>query len=168
MSATPNFPQKIWDGKTPNTDRVDLRKGDAWCNHADWHQIREEVIALQEYVLNLPDDSGHVYLGQTSEEIDAGQVIRVRSDGNVEVADNLQSTVAGVAIQTAAASQPILYVTGGRVSLVTWSLTPGDDYFVISDGGLTNVAPTSEYLIRFGQAQDANTMDVNIQRSIRL
>ena len=168
MSAKPNFPQKVWDGSTPNTDRVDLRSGDAWCNHNDWHQIREEVIALEEYVLNLPESSGHVYLGTAQESISLGQVIRVRSDGNVEVADNTKNTVAGVAIQSAIFDQPVLYVSSGKVTLATWSFTPGVDYFVVADGLLSATAPTSGYLIRVGQAQATTMLDVSIQKSIRL
>lgn len=166
--AKPNFPTKIWDGSTPNTDRVDPLLTDQWCNHQDWDQIRAELIAVQQYVLNLPDDSGHIYVGIANESIPEGYAVCVRPDTFIEVGDNTNSTVAGVSLQAAAFGEPVLYVSGGKIVLNSWTLTPGSRYYVDSDGSLTATAPATNFLIPIGYAHTSTTLDINIQESIRM
>lgn len=166
--AKPNFPTKIWDGSTPNTERIDPILTDQWCNHQDWNQIREELIAVQKYVLNLPDDSGHVYLGIAHEPISEGYAVCVRTDTTIELGDNTQSTVAGIAIQTVSSGEPLLYISGGKITLNSWVLNPGTHYYVDSDGSITPAAPVTDFLIPIGYAHTSNTLNVNIQQSIRM
>lgn len=175
--ATPNFPGKIWDGLTPNPQRID-RQTDQWCNHQDWHQICSEVIAIQEYLLNqnVNIDTASLYSAECSETIQGGQLVGLRPDGSLQLADcNSSTSPSGLAITSGSNGQTVVYLRQGRIVSANWSATTGSvqlitgaDYYLRCGGQMSTEAPETGYLNKVGQAQGPTIFDIDIQYSIKL
>ncbi len=172
--AHPNFPERIWDGLTKNPDRTKI-VNDAWCNHQDWDQLREEVIALQKFVLSGGAGYGGLYEGIAASPINVGNLVNVRADGKIVLADNTDGEIAGMALTQASYSQSVEYISSGRVLLTDWTaitstvkLNPGVDYYLSYSGFMTHIVPTTGYLVKVGKAQGLYTFDLRIVLSVKL
>lgn len=102
--------------------------------------------------------------------ITAGQAIYLDASGQANLADanvNTANGVKGVAINNAAAGQPVNFVAKGPVNLGN-VLTAGTIYVLSSVAGA--ICPASdlgstEYVTIIGVATDANTLEVDVKIS---
>ena len=111
--------------------------------------------------------------------IDAGQLVRINSSGELELADASSittATVAGMAIQTVDAAAPCKYVrnmveafyyAGALVDGSPTNLTPGATYYLSTTAGNWTTTPdttTSGAVVRAcGVAVDTDKMSIEIQ-----
>lgn len=173
--ANPKFPDTLWDGLSLNTAR-EVITDDQPPNSQDWDQIVQEVIEVERYLLLNPlTGDSLTYEGVASVNIAQGQAVFVDAVGEIGLADNSSNLISGMAITNALTGETVTYIRQGRVTLASWTvitggtfLSPGQDYFVSSNGSLSLTAPTSGYVIKIGQAQTTSTIDISIQGPIKL
>jgi hypothetical protein len=105
--------------------------------------------------------------------VTAGQVVYVDpTDGKYRLADNNSATVAarapfGIALNGAAAGQPLCVQTSGPVTIGA-TLTPGVAYYLSGTAGaICPVADlvTGMYPTALGIAKSASVLDINIEQS---
>lgn len=172
--AKPNFPEQVWDGLTKNPDRTQI-VNDAWCNHQDWDQLREEVIALEKFILDGGVSGGRLYESTAASPIQTGNLVTVRADGKIILADNSNGKVDGIAITNATYFELVEYISSGRLLLTDWTpittmptLSPGADYYLSYSGMMTAIPPLAGYVVKVGKAQGSYTFDLRIMQSIKL
>ncbi len=180
--VTPKYPSQIWDGLTPNEERIN-RSQRLDPNPDDWDQIVAEVIAVQE----AGQDQGSTFTARNG----AGCVIRkcqpVCSTGvdtvTLASADNIATSyVLGLAIDASIAdgAEGSFQSDGSLIAdAVDWDavtgqvggLTSGARYFLsLVAGRLTTVAPTGsgEVWVPIGVALDARSLVINLQTPIKV
>lgn len=171
MTTNPNFPSKVWDGLTDrdgnytNRDRHHLNVS-ARPSPRDWDQIVVEMQQVQASILALPD--GQAPSAVADENLSIGQLIRIKSNGHIILADATQSSdVVGMSLEDVVTGEIAQYTTNGPVVNLSWSLNPGDRYFLDTNGGIT-LTPVSGWLVQLGTALAQQVFNLNIQQAIRL
>lgn len=171
MTANPNFPSKVWDGITDrdgnltNRDKNTLNVS-ARPTPRDWDQIIVEMQQVQASILALPD--GQAPSAIADEDLMIGQLIRVKSNGHIVLADATQSPdVVGMSLEDVISGDIAQYTTNGPVVNLAWSLNPGDRYFLGTNGGMT-LTPITGWLIQLGTSLTQQVFNLNIQQAIRL
>ena len=168
--VTPDFPNNIWDGLSPNsfrTSRADTVDPSAF----DWDQVVAEVIAAQEAITNLgggPSDD-NIWSITASENINEGEFVYIKMDGTIAVADaTITSSVCGIAIETKLVGELTKVITQGRYINLTWALFPGQPYFLIDSGKISITPPNSGWSIKVGNAITTTGLQLDIASSIKL
>jgi hypothetical protein len=103
--------------------------------------------------------------------IAAGQVVYLDSDGTYKLADDNGSAAArvpaGIALNAAAAGQPVAVVVNGPVTIGA-ALTPGVGYYLSANpGGIAPAADlgTGQYPSFLGFAASATVLNLGIQQA---
>lgn len=128
----------------------------------DWQNIVAELQGTQRAVNN------RIYENEIDEDIVIGQPLVLES-GILKLASQNNPEVIGISLGKTN------YMTQGQLILDDWSqvtnsftLTPGDCYYLADQGKLTNIPPNHTALVVVGRAQTSNTLDVDIELPIYL
>jgi len=174
-NATADYPGDVWDGLSPNTQRVN-KKDNVEPDPRDWAKIVEEVRAVQKQQL---DDREFSAVNDEGGALVAGNVVYMKTDGKIAKADAdgaaalripMGITKAGVANGIA-----VECVYNGRLTLTLaeWDavgltaagLVIGSKYYVADVAGeLTATAPATigDTLFVVGTAISATTLLVRL------
>lgn len=165
MVAQPMFPIKVWDGLSERTERTSIEV-DQWPNHQDWNQIVAEVRSVEKELLD--SESLVAYATLTVEEIEEGDIVSVRTDGYLEKASSEFGVVSGISKTSAPLGGFVIFAGSGRLSISSWSLIPGELYFLNGTGQMDITPPTTGWVVQLGRAVSNDIFDLNIQQPIRL
>jgi hypothetical protein len=180
--VTPQYPGQIWDGLSPNKERIN-RAQRLDPNPDDWDQIVAELIAVQQ----VGQDEGSTFTARNG----SGLIIRkcqpVCSTGvdTVTLADASSIATAyvlGLSIDVSIAdgaegdfqSDGSLFADVSDWDAVTGQvggLTSGARYFLsLTAGRLTTAAPigSGEVWVPIGIALDARSLVINLQTPIKV
>jgi len=171
--ASSKFPDSIWNGLSRNSNRTNITDN-VNPNFQDWDQIVSEVIAIEEFLFSI-DSGNDLYNQTTNQAIDQGQLVSIASNGNLNLADNTDGDVSGLAVTSGSGGQEIAYIRRGRVVMSDWSqiigtiqLNPGVNYFLSSSGTFSEIPPETGFIIKIGEAQTDLILDFEIGLSIKL
>jgi hypothetical protein len=130
--------------------------------------------------ISAPVAPSNSYYAVADQTMAAGQVVYVESSGHVALAmsDAMPEAGAiGLLFANIGIGGTATYMTEESITLADWtvitgtvSLTPGALYWLSNSvaGGLSDVAPTTGYVVQIGRATSATTFDIEIEESIRL
>lgn len=131
--------------------------------------------------IHLPDTILTHNSAEVEETIIAGQPIYVKQNGKLRLAsaaNNIESQVIGIALESREQGYSITYSAFGTVTLLDWTiaigsvnLVSGCNYFLDNmRGRITNIAPitSASYLVYVGRAISSNILVLNIQPKIQL
>lgn len=171
--ARSSFPETIWNGLSRNPDRTN-KTNNVNPNFQDWDKIVSEVIAIEEFLFSI-DSGNDLYNKIANEPIDQGQLVSIANNGNLELADNINGNISGIAVTSGVSGEEIAYIRRGRVVMANWfsiigsvELVPGANYFLNSDGLFSETAPENGFIITIGEAQTKEILDFEIGVSIKL
>jgi hypothetical protein len=109
-------------------------------------------------------------ISEAGENISAIKVIRAAVSNTVVIAepDNfVNSNAIGITITAANSGNPIKYITTGELYDSSLSFTEGDPLYLGSNGTITDIAPTTGFLLLLGSAITGG-ININIQQPIQL
>lgn len=92
-----------------------------------------------------------------AEAIEAGEAVSFDGDGLLVLADkDDDSRVAGIAVDSGAAGQPVVFASGGDVTLGAGTVEPGHAYYASAAGGIRPESDlaTDEYAKFLGIGND--------------
>jgi len=177
--VSPQYPDRIWDGLTPNEQRI-TRSQRLDPDPSDWDQIVAEMISTQT-VLNGVGGltvSAEVLAGQS---ILPGQPVAVKqADAKLylaSIADEFLSTVCGFCVEEVTAGSLARVILAGKLELSNWvwalngfsNLTPGAIYYLsATDGKMDVTPPLTGYILQVGVALTTTVLSVSIKSRIRL
>lgn len=140
----------------------------------DWDTIVSELIATQQFALDLSTGSG-VHFAMADVTLPQGCLCRLTIEGKLVLASTTTGNIAGMVIQEIPAGTIGAYIRRGRISIADWSavsdsvtLSAGSDYFMADGGRLSLDVPVTGYVIRVGQAQSETTFDFDMSPPVRL
>lgn len=175
---TPQFPNLVWDGLSGNPDRLD-RSLNIDPDLHDYDRIAAELIAVQDYILQLPvsPDGGlfPIFSAETTETVTINQLVAIQPNGLLQLADSNSTILSGLALTSGNPGEQVFYITFGQLSSNDWTSVIGDInlevgayYYLRQSGSMSTVPPNSGFLVRVGQAQSLSAFNINIQTSIKL
>lgn len=107
--------------------------------------------------------------GQT---IGAFRVIIMAEDGKVYYASKNNSShyekVIGITLEKKKTDRFIFYKSLGTIENPKWSLNIGDNYFLSTNGNITNNAPSTGFIQKIGTAIDSKTLSIDIEDAINI
>lgn len=83
----------------------------------------------------------------------------VRHPTLADVSDAVK--IAGIAVNAATIGSEVTVQTGGTITEGSWTWS-GGNVFVEEEGVLTQVAPTTGYVVSIGRATDSTTIDIDV------
>lgn len=120
----------------------------------------------------LPQTGAQILFGTAAEAITAGKTVYFNDDAKWALADSDSATAAArngsaVAVNSAAAGQPVAVQKGGDLALGA-VLTAGDPYYVSSTAG--GICPhedlsAGENVVQIGIAKSATVLAISVQNS---
>jgi len=123
----------------------------------------------------IPEES---YSAEADDSILIGQPIYIKATTHAGLAQaiGVKSAAVGFAITAAEPTFTVNYITEGKITLIDWTgisdsalLSPGTVYYLSTVvGQITSTAPTSGYIVRVGRATSTVSLDIEIERPIRL
>jgi len=168
--VTPDFPNNIWDGLSPNSFRTS-RAVTIDPSAFDWDQIVAEVISAQEAITNLgggPSD-GNLWSITAAVDLTDGDFVYIQTDGTVMLADaTLSPSLCGIATESKLAGELTKVLTQGRYINLSWSLTPGQIYYLRDNGDMSLTPPLTGWNIEVGTAITTTGIQLDIAKSIKL
>jgi hypothetical protein len=128
---------------------------------------------------NEPDLVTSVLSAESDVVIRIGQPIYLKNNFHADLAgaNNLPfANIIGFAIKATNPTFSAEYITDGLLTLSDWInvsgtnlLVPGQTYFLSNIiGNITNIPPTSGYIVSVGKAVSQTQLDIEIQQPIRL
>lgn len=114
---------------------------------------------------------GTAFTRTAAANVSGGKAVTLNAAGECLHADGadptMASRVAGIALNGGLIGDTItIIVTGGEIEEPTWNWIEGQPIFLGPDGALTQVAPTSGYVLVVGTAVGPTRMLVKIQQPI--
>lgn len=103
------------------------------------------------------------------ESIIRGRFVERGTDGKVYHAQLTQAHAGraiGMALQSANIDGTLNVRHSGKVVESTWTLSEGANYFLNTNGSMTTVPPSSEFIQLLGTSSNSTTFDINIQLPI--
>jgi ligand-binding sensor domain-containing protein len=101
--------------------------------------------------------------------ITAGQVVYIKSDGKIDLADKDAAIdfndVLGVANNSATAGNPVTVVTSGLATVALGSVA--DTFWLGNSGGVVTTAPTSGTILKIGVQSSSTDITVKMDRPLR-
>ena len=168
--VTPDFPNNIWDGLSPNTTRTS-RSDNIDPNQQDWDQIVAELIATQQAIVDLGGgtSSDNIWTISAGEDLIFGTFVAIQPNGTLTKADSsVDPAVAGVALENKITGQLTDFLTQGKFINMSWNLIPGATYFLSTNGSMSITPPNTGWVIKLGKAMTPTGLDLNIQPPIKL
>jgi hypothetical protein len=120
------------------------------------------ITFVQETLITAGDGGLKVYTA--GEDVGSGKVVYMNA-GKVYLFDpsnpSLYGKILGITKTAALANDNVQVFIGGIATVSGWGLTPGANYYVISNGNISTVPPTGSLQERIGSAIDANNLLIN-------
>lgn len=114
---------------------------------------------------------GVALVREAAEAVSALRVVRSDSAGNLVLArwPEVESTaVLGIATNAASSGADVSVQHSGEIEDSSWTWTPGAPVFLGVNGTLTQVVPTTDFLLVMGEAVSATRLVVRIQAPVFL
>lgn len=151
MRTVPSFPNSIWAGDTGNREGPN---DDINPNSEDWDRIRDEVVAVQEYIQQ------EYLVGTAIEDIPHSRLVQ----SGIRLASPSEPNIIGISLNAASAFDTVRYAPSGTV--LSLGLSEGV-YFLAANGGLSLFPPNNGYSVKVGLS-DGELFYFRVHDSVRL
>jgi hypothetical protein len=138
------------------------------------HNVRQVIRVINSVIDDINVCFG-VIDGSVTEEftsdvgITAGQIVYIKSDGKIDLADKDAAIdfndVLGMAGNSAAPGNPVTVVLSGKVTINLGSIS--DTFWLGNSGAVVTTAPTSGTILHIGRQVSPTDVLIQLQRPIK-
>jgi len=174
---TPIFPSEVWDGveNANRKSRFDNINPDA----KDYDTLAAEIVAVEDFITNANlVINPRLYTTEAGENIVAGAPLYLVATQVFHAqAIAVKYQVAGLALEYTLAGEQCDYFAEGSIELSDWTdvagtvtLVTGSVYYLdnLFPGKITNIVPTTGYVVRIGRAMSESKLDAETFSSVKL